>query len=73
MLHDHNRTALLWSGVCDGCLAAIFPPRPGARDVVERELVAEGWEMDGSMVWCVACSRKRREVKLHDRRGRRRR
>jgi len=42
VLHDHDGTARLWSGVCDGCLEAVFPPRPGERAAVERELVADG-------------------------------
>ncbi len=74
MLSDHDGGGLLWSGRCDGCLTAIFPFIVGARDVAIVKLVEEGWELrtDGT-IWCAECSRRRREVKQHDRRGRRRR
>lgn len=73
VLHDHDRNGRRWSGQCSGCLAPIHPPIEGTRAEAERELVeVRGWELEPpDFTYCVECARRRREVKQHDRRGRR--
>lgn len=65
----------MWGGQCGGCLESIEPFIHGAREDVERELVeVRGRELvEPDQVWCTGCSRRAREVKQHDQRGRRRR
>jgi len=57
---------------CDGCLEP-SPIFEGPREHAEAQIILLGWELRAQTTWCVPCQRRAREVKLHDRRGRRRR
>ena len=62
-----------WEASCGGCLKSSGIV-DGTREDAEAAVRALFWELrENGTTWCVDCQRSAREVKVFDRRGRRRR